>query len=144
MPSAPARARAELREAFGGRLEGSDRDIATLLTSELVTNAVIHPDPEVGGSIGLRITAFADRLRVEVSDSGSGFVAGSLPPRRRETGGHGLVVVDGLSSRWGTRQVTAHGEDGFSVWFELDVGYDLSAPAESTTGADQPVATAEG
>ncbi|MBV8952417.1 MAG: STAS domain-containing protein [Actinobacteria bacterium] len=152
VPSAPARARAELRETFGERLQETDRGTATLLTSELVTNAVIHPDPDVGGSIGLRITAFADRLRVEVSDSGSGFVAGRLPPRRRETGGHGLVVVDGMSSRWGTRQTTADGEDGFCVWFELDVDYELSASADTPgsasadapEGAEQTAAAAEG
>jgi len=135
VPSAPARARAELRETFGERLQESDRGTATLLTSELVTNAVIHPDPGVGGSIGLRITAFADRLRVEVSDPGSGFVAGNLPPRARETGGHGLIVVDGMSSRWGTRQVTADSKDGFCVWFELDVDYELSAAADTPESA---------
>lgn len=143
VPSAPAQARAELREAFGGRLQESDQGIATLLTSELVTNAVIHPDPGLEGSIGLRISAFADRLRVEVSDPGSGFVAGTLPPRRRETGGHGLIVVDGLSSRWGTRQATAHGEDGFCVWFELDFDYDLSAPVGTVEGTDRSVAAAD-
>ena len=156
VPSSPARARAELREAFGERLQENDRGTATLLTSELVTNAVIHPDPGVGGTVGLRITAFADRLRVEVSDAGAGFAAGSLPRRRREAGGHGLVVVDGLSSRWGTDQVTAHGENGFCVWFELDVDYDLSVSADATPGtdsaeapkpaeaSDRPVAAAEG
>ena len=142
VPTAPARARAELREAFGGRLQESDRATLTLLTSELVTNAVIHPDPQVAGSIGVRITAFPDRVRVEVTDAGSGFVAGSLPPRRRETGGHGLVVVDGLSNRWGTRQVTPDGEDGFCVWFELDVDYDLRTGPPET--AERPVAAAEG
>ncbi|MBV9413382.1 MAG: STAS domain-containing protein [Solirubrobacterales bacterium] len=149
VPGAPGRARAELRETFGERLQESDRGTATLLTSELVTNAVIHPDPGAGGSIGLRITAFADRLRVEVSDSGSGFVAGDLPPRPRETGGHGLLVVDGMSSRWGTRQGTADGEDGFCVWFELDTDYELSASADPPStdpseSAERPAAAAEG
>jgi len=150
-PTAPARARAELREAFGGRIGDADRATITLLTSELVTNAVIHPDPQVGGSIGLRITAYSDRVRVEISDAGAGFDAGDMPARRRpETGGHGLVVVDGLSSRWGARRVVIDAREGFSVWFELDIAYDLLAMAAegASAGAPKPdepeVATAEG
>ena len=126
---APARARAELREAIAERLSELDRANATLLTSELVTNAVIHPGQGVGGSVGLRITAYADRVRVEVTDAGSGFSADSLTPRPREAGGHGLVVVDRLSSRWGTSRPVLDGKAGFSVWFELD------ADPEQTAGA---------
>jgi anti-sigma B factor antagonist len=144
-PTAPARARAELREAFGGRLGDGDRGTITLLTSELVTNAVIHPAPGVGGSIGLRITAYPDRVRVEVRDAGAGFDAGNLPPRlRRERGGHGLVVVDGLSSQWGTRQLIVDDREGFCVWFELEVAYDLRAASDATEPDEREVATAEG
>ncbi|HUA69597.1 MAG TPA: anti-sigma factor antagonist [Solirubrobacteraceae bacterium] len=120
---APARARAELRQAILGRLSDRDSTTATLLTSELVTNAVIHPAEGVGGSVGLRITTYDDRVRVEVTDEGSGFEPGGLPPRRpREAGGHGLIVVDGLSSRWGAarRPVGVGAREGFCVWFELD------------------------
>jgi anti-sigma regulatory factor (Ser/Thr protein kinase) len=147
-PSAPARARAELREAFGGRLGEADRATITLLTSELVTNAVIHPDPGVGGLIGLRITAYPARVRVEVSDAGVGFDFSSLPRRRRrDAGGHRLVVVDGLSSRWGTQRVRSDDREGFAVWFELDVASGLLAtPDESDASEpDEPqVAAAEG
>lgn len=139
-PTAPARARAELREAFRGRLGDTDCATATLLTSELVTNAVIHPDPNLTGPVGLRMTVYPDRIRVEVTDAGSGFEPGRTPPRRREAGGHGLVVVDGLSSRWGTTRRAAEGGQVFSVWFEIDVESDLSAAREET---DQPMAAAE-
>ncbi len=122
-PAAPARARAELRQAIAGRLSEGDSATATLLTSELVTNAVIHPGQTVGGSVGLRITAYSDRIRVEVTDAGAGFDPGSLRPSQpREPGGHGLVVVDGLSSRWGMSRRDVGGEEGFCVWFELDAG----------------------
>jgi anti-anti-sigma factor len=120
-PGAPARARAELRQALSGRLPQTESATAILLTSELVTNAVIHPRDAVGGSVGLRITSYPDRVRVEVSDPGSGFEPGTLPPRPRELGGHGLVVVAGLSSRWGAVRRVADGEGRFCVWFELDV-----------------------
>ncbi|MGH2884571.1 MAG: STAS domain-containing protein, partial [Solirubrobacteraceae bacterium] len=118
---APARARAELRQAIAGRLSDRDSASATLLTSELVTNAVMHPEQAVGGSVGLRITTYNDRVRVEVTDEGSGFEPGGLPPRRpREAGGHGLIVVDGLASRWGTARCRIGESEGFCVWFELD------------------------
>jgi anti-anti-sigma factor len=128
-PDAPARARAELRQAIAGRISEQDGATAVLLTSELVTNAVIHPGLAASGSVGLRITLFGDRIRVEVTDAGAGFDAASLPPARPgEAGGHGLFVVDGLSSRWGTALRAGGGDSGtdegetFCVWFELDAG----------------------
>jgi anti-anti-sigma factor len=139
-PIAPARARAELREAFTGRLSDDDRATITLLTSELVTNAVIHPEPGSGGSIGLRIIAYPHRVRVEVSDAGAGFDPSSLAPRPREAGGHGLIVVDGLSSRWGTDHPTPEGAPRFCVWFELDADYDVSGSGAS----ERSVAAADG
>jgi anti-anti-sigma factor len=144
-PSAPGLARAEVRAVLPGRISDSDRATLTLLTSELVTNAVIHPEPGVEGAVGLRITAYPDRVRVEVDDAGSGFDLQDLAPRPREAGGHGLIVVDGVSSRWGTSR---GGDDsaGFSVWFELDVDYAPEAPddAAEPVRADRSVARAEG
>lgn len=139
-PTAPARARAELRDALADGVGEADRATLTLLTSELVTNAVIHSGADAGDTVWLRITSYPDRVRIEVTDPGSGFEIGNLPPRPRDFGGHGLVVVEGLSSRWGT---TREGSDGgFRVWFELDVGAsatdDLAedAPAEASVAAE--------
>lgn len=132
--TAPGRARYEVREL----IRDSPDDIlavATLLTSELVTNAVIHPrQPEEGG-VRLRITTSPSRVRVEVFDRGPGF--DPERPRRREPdrGGRGLLLVDQLASRWGTRHVedSPHGDErGFAVWFELDHAADhASARRES-------------
>lgn len=130
-PTAPGRARAELRELLRGRLSDSDAAAAVLLVSELVTNAVIHARETEGQPIGLHNTVYADRLRVEVSDGGPGFEIEQLPPRPHATGGHGLLVVDGLASRWGTNRFRDGGRERFSVWFELDVG----APDESADDA---------
>lgn len=139
--TAPGRARVELREAIAGRLEENDAATVTLLTSELVTNAVIHSGPDAGGTIGLSITAYPDRVRIEVTDPGSGFEVGSLPPRPRDFGGHGLVVVEGLSSRWGTTRAGAGG--GFSVWFELDLAAQAAGEL-SATGRAEPSVAADG
>jgi anti-anti-sigma factor len=155
-PHAPALARAEVRAALPGRISDSDRATLTLLTSELVTNAVIHPGPAVEGSIDLRIIAYPDRVRVEVGDAGGGFDLEELPPRPRESGGHGLIVVEGLSSRWGSSRRTRDDGGGFCVWFELELDYQAGPgieveanQRESTerrvaTAEDRPVAAAEG
>jgi anti-anti-sigma factor len=142
-PSAPGLARAEVRAVLPGRISDSDRATLTLLTSELVTNAVIHPEPGVEGTVGLRITAYPDRVRVEVDDTGSGFEIQNLPPRPREAGGHGLVVVEGVSSRWGTNRGGDDESTGFSVWFELDIDYAPEPACDLGEPADRPVARAD-
>jgi anti-anti-sigma factor len=140
-PAAPARARAELREALADDVGEADRATVTLLTSELVTNAVIHSRADAGDTVRLRITSYPDRVRIEVTDPGSGFDVGNLPPRPRDFGGHGLVVVDGLSSRWGTTRERPDG--GFCVWFELDVGDGVPDERVADTPTEASVA-AEG
>ena len=85
-------------------------DLATLLTSELVTNAILHAH----SAVELSLTLATDRIRIEVRDDGDG------EPARRElaveaTSGRGLALVDLLATDWG---VIGHGL-GKSVWFEL-------------------------
>ncbi len=127
-PDAPARARAELRQAITGRLSEQDVATATLLTSELVTNAVIHPGPE-----RRRLGRAPDHPVRRPHPGrghrpGAGFDAARLPPARPgEAGGHGLFVVDGLSSRWGTSRRAAGDGDAFCVWFELDADLEEEA-----------------
>ncbi|WRZ89813.1 ATP-binding protein [Streptomyces sp. NBC_01007] len=89
-------------------------EIAELLTSELVTNALIHTDDDalLTATIGPR------GLRVEVRD----FVARRprlcVPNADDGTHGRGLVLVQSLADAWGVR---AHGV-GKAVWFELNGG----------------------
>ncbi|HET6869894.1 MAG TPA: anti-sigma factor antagonist [Solirubrobacteraceae bacterium] len=139
-PAAPARARAELRETLADGVGEADRATLILLTSELVTNAVIHSGADAGDMVRLRITVYPDRVRIEVTDPGSGFEVGNLPSRPRDFGGHGLVVVEGLSSRWGTTRAGAGG--GFCVWFELDYGDGATGEAaDDELAADTPAET---
>jgi len=82
-----------------------------LLTSELVTNSVVHGPPAI---VGVFIEVGRDRVRIEISDEAD------APPRPGppgRDGGYGLTLVDALASRWdtsrdGNRNVT---------WFELDL-----------------------
>jgi anti-sigma regulatory factor (Ser/Thr protein kinase) len=110
-PLAPREARAHVRRcllAIGANQQTGD--VALLLTSEVVTNALRHAPPPRE----LRVRQGAGLLRVEVSDSHP------LPPRRREPdaespGGRGLWLLDALAIRWGHLR---EGE-GKVVWFEV-------------------------
>jgi anti-sigma regulatory factor (Ser/Thr protein kinase) len=90
-------------------------DIAALLVSELVTNALRHAT----GPIGVRLVRPVDPPRillVEVSDP-----LPDLPHARAadvdDESGRGLQLVACSSRAWGTRP----GEAGKTVWFELTV-----------------------
>jgi anti-sigma regulatory factor (Ser/Thr protein kinase) len=109
---APRRARARVRELEP--ILGSERtEDATLLISELVTNAVKY-GPE-DGEIRLIVAADETTTRFTVHDPG----AGPLPEMRpAETpahvgGGHGLRLVDSLADRWGVERGSTR------VWFEF-------------------------
>jgi anti-sigma regulatory factor (Ser/Thr protein kinase) len=118
-PSAPARARSEIRQAIEAVLLDDDSATVTLLTSELVTNAVIHAQQPDTASIGLRIMRSRDRVRVEVTDSGRGFEPAATRRPEPGSGGLGLLLVAQLSDRWGTTLRTSNQRHRFCVWFEF-------------------------
>ena len=107
-------ARRALRELLTQWGRPGRSEVAELLTSELVTNALIHTDTDAV----LTATVSPCGLRVEVRD----FVA--RRPRLRVTNtddgthGRGLLLVQSLADAWGVR---THGV-GKVVWFELDAG----------------------
>jgi anti-anti-sigma factor len=120
---APSQARAAVRESLGPVLAESVLANVVLMTSELVTNGVIHSSE--GETVGLRLTRFADAVRVEVDDAGAGFDPAATPPRADhvpdpDTGGRGLFVVDQCATRWGARRADTDRGTRFSVWFELE------------------------
>jgi anti-anti-sigma factor len=118
----PARARIEIRQAGTGLLDDASLDAAVLLTSALVTNAVIHSSVPEDATVRLRITCYEGAMRCEISDRGPGFEPTSLPRRVTDTGGRGLLLVDALAREWGTNRVTNDGEERFCVWFEVASG----------------------
>jgi anti-sigma regulatory factor (Ser/Thr protein kinase) len=83
---------------------------ASLCLSELVSNAVRHP--ETGGELELTVAVEGDRLRVEVADEGGGFEPHT--PARGDERGWGLFIVDSLADTWGVTQ-----GDRTVVWFEM-------------------------
>jgi anti-sigma regulatory factor (Ser/Thr protein kinase) len=71
-------------------------DLAVLVTSELVANAVNHAPPPGY----LQVRADDRRIRIEVSDS-SRREPRMVRPGDAVTGGRGLLLIDRLASRWG-------------------------------------------
>ncbi len=85
-----------------------------LLTSELVTNAILHAH----SGATLDIERRQETVRVEVADKSTS------PPKLRAYSpdaptGRGLVLVDRIASRWGYD--LAREQPGKCVWFELDL-----------------------
>jgi anti-sigma regulatory factor (Ser/Thr protein kinase) len=85
-------------------------DIA-LMTSELVTNAILHSASCLpGGQVTVSVRAGDDMVRVDVVDQGD------LPPRSRQCPGigQGLALVAALADVFGA--------DGTDRWFALRTG----------------------
>lgn len=95
-------------EQHAGALSAEQLEVARLLVSELVTNAVRHGG---GDEVVLAVRLDAARARFEVHDEG-----GERARRRAPAGadgGYGLNLVASLASRWGA-------DPHSGVWFELD------------------------
>jgi anti-sigma regulatory factor (Ser/Thr protein kinase) len=111
-PTAPADARRIVTQMCNELHVEELADTATLLTSELVTNAVQHAP----GPVQLGVACTKGRLVVSVSDSDP------VPPRPRRAdagslGGRGLTLVRKLAESWGCRPRPDLG--GKAVWFAL-------------------------
>ncbi|MEO6857576.1 MAG: ATP-binding protein [Solirubrobacteraceae bacterium] len=106
-----------VRAAFG-RLDSLGTAIGDvkLLSSELVTNAVLHSGCLGNHTLAVRATRTEDRMTISVHDPGlSGQYA--VPRAAGERGGWGLsVVVARLAARWGSQR-----NGGYRVWAELQV-----------------------
>ena len=113
LPARPDAARQARRELL---TRGLDEDIShtvTLLTTELIANAIHHAGMDPARD---RIVFFGrlapDLVHIEVGDSGPGF---SRDDGSTE-GGLGRRMLDKLASRWGCER----SGQGFRVWFEVD------------------------
>jgi anti-sigma regulatory factor (Ser/Thr protein kinase) len=88
--------------------------LVVLLTSELVTNAVVHGL----GPVQLMLIDDGVRLRVEVSDGETGSLPlAPRPPDPVDASGRGLLIVDRLAEHWGYQ--SRRTPPGKIVWFEL-------------------------
>jgi anti-sigma regulatory factor (Ser/Thr protein kinase) len=94
-------------------------ETAILLTSELVTNALIHGESPVT----VAVTWSVEHLRVEVHDR-SRYLPAPWPARIAvdDEAGRGLLLVDTLATDWGFYRTPG----GKAVYFTLDCPADRS------------------
>ena len=116
-PTAAGDARALLRAFCTANDFAEDCEVAALVATELVANAVRH----AGTALTVTVEADPARLHVAVTDRSP------QEPRTRsaqllDEGGRGLFLVETLSERWGVEV----GPEGKTVW--ADIG--LRAPVE--------------
>jgi len=91
-------------------------DNIVLLTSELVTNAIMHTrSRHHDGAVQLVITESDGGVRVEVSDEGSELTAPVVRSEVFSSDGHGLFLVQSLADQWGYLR----DDNGTTVWFWL-------------------------
>ena len=117
-PASAGRARAFVASALAAAGREDASEVVVLLTSELVSNAVLHS----GSVIEVVVRVLPHRLAVEVHDQ-----TGGEPVRRHYSAtsgtGRGLVLVEALARDWGT-VLTGSGK---FVWFELPLAGEPSA-----------------
>lgn len=113
-PTSPAAARRFVADSLAP-VVGVPVDIATLLVSELVTNAVLHART----AMVVTVTAADGSVRVGVQDGSAALPALRQYDRTAPTG-RGLQMLERLASRWGVET----DETSKTVWFELLVACD--------------------
>ena len=115
-PTAAAEARSQVRAAIRDWKVPVDPDIAILLTSDLVTNAITHGD---GETLTLAIRCSRGHLRIDVYDQSRYLPVGVNEPVDPGTG-RGLVLVAALSSEWGSFRTPAGKAMYFTVAAQPD------------------------
>lgn len=111
-PAAAAEARARVRAAICAWGVPVDVGVAALLTSELVTNALVH-DP--GGTIGLAISCACGQLHVDVHDTSCALPVPMESTAVNAEAGRGLILVANLATTWGYYPTSR----GKAVYFTL-------------------------
>ena|ERR1700691_72737 len=114
---AAALARDEVREAIAAWAIKVDEDDAVLLTSELVTNAILHGGL---GDVVLTIGSCDCQFRVDVQGTSSSFPR-PAPAAVDSEVGRGMVLVNAIADEWGYYRVP--GSTG--VFFVLNFLPDL-------------------
>jgi anti-sigma regulatory factor (Ser/Thr protein kinase) len=110
-PAAPAEARRQVRAVIRAWDVRVDPDVAALLTSELVTNAIRH---EPGSTVTISIACSRGELRVDVDDTSRRWPV-LVDASAEAEAGRGLMLVATLAADWGV----CRNPVGKSVYFTL-------------------------
>ena len=133
-PIAAAEARRQVRATIRAWKVPVDPDIAVLLTSDLVTNAITHGD---GKSVTLAIRCCSGHLRIDLYATSPSLPMAVDEQAVTETG-HGLVLVATLSTEWGSFRTPAGKVVYFTLAFQSDLppGGDRAAVGGHTWGCE--------
>lgn len=95
-------------------LSGSDLAAASLILTELVTNAIRHGCTSPDDEVQVFLSRSERTLRIEVAQTGALYDPDDVRSRRPgETRGWGVLLMDRMSSKWGVEPA------GNLVWAEL-------------------------
>lgn len=101
-----------VRSALADCPQDEVRDTAELLTSELVTNALLHAGTDL--TVHIESCDGDGSVRIAVDD-GSDRAPQLGDPNGEDLGGRGLPLVASLATRWGWEPLPI----GKRVWFEV-------------------------
>lgn len=105
-------------DLFASGVLDSVIDDATVVVSELLSNALRHARPLPSGQIQIRWAVEETAVELSVSDGGATTEPRRGRPALSSLGGRGLGIVETLSETWGVR----HEEDGgTTVWALLRI-----------------------
>jgi hypothetical protein len=110
-PLAAAETRSQVRAVIRAWKIPVDPDIAVLLASDLVTNAITRGN---GETVTLDIKCSRCQLRIDVCEAPSSLPMRAVEPADTETG-RGLILVAALSTEWGSFRTPS----GKAVYFTL-------------------------
>jgi hypothetical protein len=127
-PAAAREARSQVRAAIRDWKVPVDLDIAIVLTSDLVTNAIMQGD---GTTLTLAIRCSRGHLRIDVYDKSRFLPMGADEPASTRAG-YGLVLVAALSTEWGAFRTPA----GKAMYFTLAFEPDLPSDGDRPTAGD--------
>ena len=124
-PEQVCQARAFVARTLDSQQIEADAYAATLLTSEIVTNAIQHTKSGLdGGTVTIVVIGVPNGVLVEIIDDGSSsapIVKGDLYAAE----GHGLFLVQEIAAQWGYLRDSA----GTTVWFHLPNASELQQAA---------------
>ena len=106
------RARQLVRGMVTPYLPAPKLDTIELLTSEVVTNAVVH----AASSPIVEVTAESGTVRISVQDQNPAWPMPTRDVAEDATSGRGMVLVDVMADAWGVERLA---DDGKRIWFEV-------------------------
>ncbi len=124
-PEAPGLARRFVRQSLAGQVAATVVEVAQLLVSELVTNAVVHAASAVEVAVAVDDAGFVVRVR----DADTGPLVSRGGGTELDEGGRGFILIDRLAHSWGTE----HGGGRKTVWFRLSTEDKPPAPSPPRT-----------